>query len=461
MAEYHAVLSPSSAERWMTCAGSVVLSEGIEDKGSVYAAEGTAAHDVAAMCLAEGKDAAAFVGRVIDAKGTDITITQDIADDIQVYVDAVRQRIEAYRLSGGTVTLEVEQRVPIGHVTTEADAEGTSDAVLIVEFPDGSIVIEVWDLKFGKGQPVSAEQNKQGRLYAIGTVKKFSPVFDFKPETSVGIVIHQPRIERVPSEWGTTVGDLEAFGQEVKQAAHLVRAARHCRDGGSIEFQEKYLVAGPHCRKSFCKARGTCPAYRGDSLSVFNGGQPPNADDFENLVEEAGKGDDRITWLRLILAKAEQIEDLIAQSFAEANRWLHEQGNTAEAIEQLGHKLVEGKQGNREWADEDEAEKTLKTMRLKQDEMYEFKLISPTKAAALAPSYGKDGKPLPPKEGAPEPRIGDRQWKKLQGLITRKDPKPSVVPADHKKPPLVIKPAAEDFEDLTQEVVEDEGAGIC
>ena len=111
MAKEHADLSPSSAGRWMKCAGSVVLSQGIEDKGSEYTLEGTAAHDVAAMCLTSGTDAAAYVGRLIDAKGTEVPVTEDMAENVQVYVDAVRQRVKAYEMAGAQVTLEVEQRV--------------------------------------------------------------------------------------------------------------------------------------------------------------------------------------------------------------------------------------------------------------------------------------------------------------------------------------------------------------
>ena len=66
MAETHATLSPSSADRWMTCPGSVPLSEGIVDTSSEYAAEGSAAHEIAALCLTNSSDAAAYVGRIVE-----------------------------------------------------------------------------------------------------------------------------------------------------------------------------------------------------------------------------------------------------------------------------------------------------------------------------------------------------------------------------------------------------------
>ncbi len=105
----------------------------------------------------------------------------------------------------------------------------------------------------------------------------------------------------------------------------------------------------------------------------------------------------------------------------------------AEGKELPGYKLVAGKKGARAWADPAEVEATLKSMRLKEAEMYDFKLISPTTAEKLA------------KAGT----IGVRQWPKLQTLITQPDGKPHVAPADDKRPAITIAAKAEDFEALT------------
>jgi len=100
-----------------------------------------------------------------------------------------------------------------------------------------------------------------------------------------------------------------------------------------------------------------------------------------------------------------------------------------------GFKLVEGRRGARKWANEAEAETTLKTMRLKLEEMYDLKLISPTEAEKLH------------KSGA----IGPRQWPKLQQIIVQSEGKPSVAPENDKRPALVVAPVASHFEDLTAE----------
>ena len=112
-----------------------------------------------------------------------------------------------------------------------------------------------------------------------------------------------------------------------------------------------------------------------------------------------------------------------------------------------GYKLVEGRRGARRWSDDKEVEATMKSMRMKLEEMYDFSLISPTTADKLH------------KAGT----IGPRQWPKVEALITRAAPKPSVAPASDKRPALVIKPVADEFEDLTQAepVTEDEGGGLC
>jgi hypothetical protein len=102
-----------------------------------------------------------------------------------------------------------------------------------------------------------------------------------------------------------------------------------------------------------------------------------------------------------------------------------------------GWKLVQGKQGNRTWADPVEAEATLKKFRLKVEEMYDLTLISPTSAEKLAVQE-VDGKPL----------IGPRQWKSLQEQIRRSDGKPSVAPAADKRPALTITAVADDFDEV-------------
>jgi hypothetical protein len=99
-----------------------------------------------------------------------------------------------------------------------------------------------------------------------------------------------------------------------------------------------------------------------------------------------------------------------------------------------GYKLVEGRKGSRKWVDATDVEATMKSMRLKEDVIYERSLISPTTAEKLH------------KSGA----IGPRQWPKLQELITQTEGKPSVAPASDKRPALVLTAVEDEFNDLTE-----------
>lgn len=138
----HAELSPSSAARWMTCPGSVALCRGIEDKGSRYADEGTAAHELAERIL-KGEDGAALVGGMAE---NGLPFTAEMLVDVRKYTDYVQNLVET---TGGT--LFVEEKLPLDHITGETGARGTADAVVITD--DEIIVI---DLKFGMGEKVDA-----------------------------------------------------------------------------------------------------------------------------------------------------------------------------------------------------------------------------------------------------------------------------------------------------------------
>ena len=141
MAAHAKRYSPSAAERWMTCPGSVNACLDLEDKGSKYADEGTAAHELAELIL-NGADGQALVGATA-ANG--VEFTQDMLVEVMKYVGYVRELVQA---TGGT--LLTEQRLPLSSITGE-DAHGTADVVIIA----GDELI-VADLKFGMGVQVDA-----------------------------------------------------------------------------------------------------------------------------------------------------------------------------------------------------------------------------------------------------------------------------------------------------------------
>jgi hypothetical protein len=414
---YHAILSPSSAARWMMCPGSVKLSEGLPDSGSKYADEGTAAHFVAADCLQNDTTPDVHFGRFVHvseeatcwvATAGDDTYEVDLDMEVHVraYVAAVRE------MAKGGVLL-VEQALPISSWTGEDGATGSADAVVVT--PDGEL--QVHDLKYGMGVPVGAKHNKQLMLYALGAVEEFSVSYDFD---RVRLVIHQPRAGGM-SDWVLTVAELEAFGMEVVAAANKVKMA-----GLTGDLNQYLNPSEKGCQ--WCRAKAECPAlYAAVSQAVGN--------DFESLdtpeAVDAALPTDPVT-----LSEKMAVVGLV-EHWCKAIR-ARVEGELFAAVHVPGWKLVQGKRGNRRWSDPVEAERLMKErFRLKVEEMYDLKLISPTTAEKLA------------KAGT----VGPRQWKLVSDLITQDDGKPSVAPESDKRPALVVTPTADDFEDLGEDLV--------
>ncbi len=411
----HAILSPSSASRWLHCPGSVALDAQYEDNGSDFADEGTAAHELAAMALTNGNDAAAYLGRVIQVNGKGWEVTAEMAGHVQKYVDYVRAL-------GGE--LMVEQRLSIEHLTGEPGGKGTADAVIML----GDEIIIV-DLKYGRGVQVEADKNEQLAIYALAALHEFEFLGDFQ---RARLVIHQPRLSHV-SEWdlpiyGNTGSSLTTFAASVEARAAV---AIQFVGKSPADVQPSDLNPGEkQCR--WCAAKATCPALTQHVLSTV-------ADDFVDTTEpvapqikHAAERSVDNTTLGNLLGAMDLIESWCKAIRAKAEAELLA-GNPVP-----GFKLVEGRRGARRWSNDADVEETMKSMRLKLEEMYDFSLISPTTAEKLH------------KAGT----IGPRQWPRLQGLITQNDGKPSVAPASDKRPALVIQASADEFADVT-ETVED------
>lgn len=209
--EYHAKLSPSGAHRWMACAGSVVLEASFPDKGSVYADEGTAAHTLAAYCLQDGTDAADYLGETIHVGERKFVVDPAMVGHVADYVKFVRDLAKDKKLL-------VERKVPIGHLTGETGATGTSDAV-IIDTANGHLAVA--DLKYGMGVKVDAIGNHQLQMYALGAYEAYSLLADFQ---TVSMYIHMPRLNHV-SEYHITVSELLEFADRVREAAANVEKA--------------------------------------------------------------------------------------------------------------------------------------------------------------------------------------------------------------------------------------------
>jgi hypothetical protein len=432
----HAVLGPSGWDRWSTCPGSVVLEEGLPNPTSSYAAWGTVAHELASWSLLGELDAEAAIDHIFEVEGHTITVDMEMADTVNTYMAVVRSLID---VEAGDV-LMVEQEVPIGHLTGESGASGTSDVIGITQGGKRLIVV---DFKGGAGVPVyaytdtpafgSADMpvveerriNGQMGMYALGALEKFGVIYEDIEE--VELVISQPRVSEEPSSIVLSVDELREFGEEVRMAAGRVALARN---GAKRGWLEDHLHPSEKACK-FCRAKSTCPALRAEvegSLALVSGAEPAEFDDLtlpKKAASIAVGADTDVERLASFMRAAPLIEEAIKAVRAEVERRL------LAGLAVPGYYLGEGKKGNRKWKDEAKAEAELRK-RYKVPEIFEMKLISPSKAEKLM---------------KPKPRL----WAKVvaEAGIDQGEGKPSVCRDGDPNKPYQIGSAPEDFADLT------------
>lgn len=321
----HAKLSASGAHRWMACPGSVKAEEGLADKTSSFAEEGTKAHDLMEKML---------LGRPIHVGSYDF----EMWDHVETYVNYVL----SHKKPGDA--LFVERRVDFSEWVPEGF--GTADTIIVSDE-----VLHIVDLKYGKGVPVYAENNPQAMLYALGAYAECMFMCDFQ---TIKISIVQPRLDSI-SEWEISVTDLLKFGETVRQAALDTQNPKAKRVPGEKQ-----------CR--FCKAKATCPAlYKltADTLMA----------EFEQLDEVAQPHKLTDEQLRIVLENRVIIEAWLSSVEMLVKERL------IEGKEFEGFKLVEGR-SVRKWADEDVAASRLVGL-VGELGAYTRKVISPSQAEKM------------------------------------------------------------------------------
>ena len=248
----HALLSASGASRWINCPPSARLTGGMADKWSAYADEGTAAHEYAEIKLTRRLTKCNSADRErldkqAEALKTNRYYNAEMEACIQQYADLVEERFLEARSRSDSEDATVLLEAKLDLTEWVPDGFGTSDVTII---SDG--VLEVIDLKYGKGVPVSAINNSQLRLYALGALSEFGWMYDIH---TVRMTIIQPRLDPVSTD-EISVEELNEWAESVvKPAASLAYA-------GEGEYK-----AGDHCR--WCLAKGNCRARADENLKAI------------------------------------------------------------------------------------------------------------------------------------------------------------------------------------------------
>ena len=249
--ERHALLGPSSAARWLACPPSARLEAAVPNEGTKYTREGTLAH---AICELKLQSYFTVINkRTYSTRLNKLKKDELYAPEMEQHTDAYAEYIKEQSLSFASKPLVmIEDKVDFCRWVPEGF--GTADCVML----HGDTLIVV-DFKYGKGHAVSAVDNPQMKLYALGAYEKYRMLYS---PTRIKMAIVQPRISDAPEEWETTLPELLKWAEEtVKPAAALAFAGEGEQHGGD------------HCR--FCRVKGQCRAYAAPYISA--------AEDFSKL----------------------------------------------------------------------------------------------------------------------------------------------------------------------------------
>ena len=255
--EKHALLSASSASRWLNCTAAPRFEEQFPETTSEYAEEGRLAHSICELKLLKKftpMDKSTFTKRYNKLKKEPLYCDEmDRTSDI--YIEHLTEKAMTYNQHpsvSAEVTVDFSEYVP--------DGFGTCDCIMI-----GGDTLDITDYKHGKGVPVSAENNAQMRLYALGALNRYRPIYGDTIK-KVRMTICQPRIQDEPSTETITSAELIAWGESIKPIAQRAYM-------GLGEFNP-----GEHCR--FCRGKAKCRA-RADintALEEFKDCVPENSE---------------------------------------------------------------------------------------------------------------------------------------------------------------------------------------
>lgn len=332
----HSKIGASSMHRWANCPGSVRLSKDIPSKTSIYAEEGTQAHELAAKILLKEKhDVSTFSDEDLDA--------------VMTYVDHVRDLI-----SKGTHHF-IEQKFSLEEF--HPNLFGTSDAI-VYDAKSRSLVVV--DYKHGKGIPVEVKNNPQLMYYALGALKTLN-----KPCESIWMTIVQPRcfhVEGAVRSQHITPWDLLEFAND------LVDFAK------ATEKEDAPLIPGHYCR--FCPAANICPALETKVKEAVKLEFEVFKEDPVEVIQhlDINKLSNALSLIPLLKSWISNVED--TANFI------------AKSVKIPGFKMVD-KRGSRKWINEEQVIEFLKSQKLNEEDIYKKDLKSPAQIEKILTKENK------------------------------------------------------------------------
>lgn len=381
MPTQHALLSASGAHRWLHCTGSPLLEKDFPDSTSVYAQEGTLAHELCELKLM------AYTGEITKRKLTSMKNKlmkselwqNEMESTSETYLEYVKEIMLSCEIAPAVL---IEKRVDFSRYVPEGF--GTSDCLILA-----GDTLHVIDYKHGKGVVVDAGHNPQMMLYALGAMDELSLLYRFK---SVHMVIVQPRVNNI-SEFTMSADKLIEWGNTV------VKPKAEAAISGNGTFE-----AGDWCR--FCRAKQQCKTRYESNDSLYpelSERHDPRLITLAELGEYLKRGRDMAAWLE------DMKEYALSESLAGADV--------------PGWKAVEGR-GSRAFTDTDEAVNALVKNGIDESVLYERRVLT------LAQM---------------EKAVGKKAFGEIVGDLVVKNPgKPTLVEESDKRPRITNQPTAAD-----------------
>ena len=267
----HAILSASASHRWLHCTAAPRFEAQFPaDESSPYANEGRVAHELAYI-YGQREFMAGEYDKAIEEIKRSPYYTEDMPGYVDVYIQYIKE--EAFKFKHFP---HIAQEIRVEYSAYVPEGFGTCDCVMI-----GDDILHIVDFKYGKGVKVSAQNNSQMRLYALGALGRYAPFYDVK---RVVTSIVQPRISEDVDSEEMTVEEVLEWGESIKPIAEKAYAGM-----GSYE-------PGEWCR--FCRGKAHCKARAEKYLTLDT--RDPNMMTPAEIGEALSRGEDIAEWINAL-----------------------------------------------------------------------------------------------------------------------------------------------------------------